>query len=637
VRRIEQIQNPEPIRRTRNRDERLSSWLSTGLDDDLSGRKDWELMCQECLRQYAAVPKNPVRRLPFDGAPNIEVPIGAIGVDSVAAQMTDTIWGNSRTFTVLGSKDWEKHAKAFQTFVNKLTMQKSVGLRAAYDNQVMDKVQLGTGCYYTPWTEATRTTGSHQIIQRGPRVYSIDPDNLIVPPGATDNIEELPRVTLRFLWTQGDYDLRKRTRKWKEDAEPMKSGMVSMVRQARERLAQTREPGDGPAPDKYQIGEVYCYFDYMGMGMEQTLLATYDFTSRRVLDVQYQPYDQRPITVSRYQPRPHMFMGLGPMEMQAALQNTVTEWHNFAEANAKLANARVWASRRGATADKIKITPFKTIQLNNPKEDLIPLVMADIYPSVLQYISADIMLAERRIGVNEMSMGQARGNLGSRTPAATAGALLKQFNRRFVLAYEADRAALADAMRQCILRYQERVKNGDDPEPDIRAMIGQQDAQLVMEVLRQPAEEIWNSVTLEVTASSESLNRETMRQNVILATNIMTQYYEKTVQLLGALGLPPEQMKAIGMKVFEHSTEWMDRFLRTFDEVRDPSIFLLSPEEVNSGQQAAMGGGAAGGLEGLGQLLGALGGNAGGPPTPNGTPPNGPVPGGGAQPAGRQA
>lgn len=636
MRRVEQIEQPEPIRRTRIRDERISSWVSTGLDDDLSGRRDQEMEWQEDLRQYYAVPRNPIRKIPFDGAPNIEVPIGAIGVDSVAAQMTDTIWGNSRTFTVLGSDGWEKHAKAFQTFVNKLAMQTSVGLRAAYDNQVMDKVQLGTGCYYTPWTEAIRTTGSHQIIQRGPRVYSIDPDNCIVPPGSTDDIEELPRVTLRFLWTQGDYDLRKRSRKWKEDAEAMKSGMVSRVRQTRERFAQTREPGDGPAPNKYQIGDVYCYFDYMGMGMEQCLLATYDFTSRRVLDVQYQPNDIRPITVSRYQQRAHLFYGYGPMSMQSALQNSVTEWHNFAEANAKLANARVWASRRGATSDKIKITPFKTIQLNNPKEDLIPLVMADVYPSVLQYISADIMLAERRIGVNEMSMGQARGNLGSRTPAATAGALLKQFNRRFVLAYEGDRQALAEAMRQCICRYQERVANGDDVESDIQKMIGPKDASLVMELLRHPAEEIWNSVTLEVTASSESLNRETMRQNIILATNIMSQYYEKTFQLLAQLGIAPEKMKEIGLKVFEHSTEWMDRFLRTFDEVRDPSIFLLWPEEVENGQ-AAMGGGAAGGLQGISELLGQLGGNAGGAPPTNGTPPNGPVPGGGAQPAGGQA
>lgn len=627
MRRVEKIVTAEPLRRTAKRDERLQSWIGPALDDALSGRKDQDLIWQECLRQYAAVPKMPVRKLPFDGAPNIEVPIGAIGCDSIEAQITDTIWNNSRTFTVMGSAGWEKHGKAFQAFVNKLAVQRSVNLRTAFDHFSLDNVQLGTGVYYTPWTEAYRTTGSHQIVQRGPRAYSIAPEDIIVPPGATEDIESLPFAALRFYWTEGDYRARARARKWKIEAEPMKSGMISLVRQARERLAQTREPNDGVTQGKYQIADVYCYFDY-DRPDEQVLLVTYDFTSRRILDVQYQPNDERPITVGRYQPRAHMFYGMGPMEMQSQLQDGITEWHNFAEANAKLANARVWASRRGATADKLKITPFKTIQLNNPKEDLIPLVMADIYPSVLQYISADIMLAERRIGVNEMSMGQARGNLGSRTPAATAGALLKQFNRRFVLAYEANRQALAEAVRQCIVRYQERVKNGDEGEiePDIRQMIGQKDAALVMEVLRQPAEEIWNSVTIEVTASSESLNRESNRQNIILATNIMTQYYDKTFQLLQAIGTPPDKMKEIGIKILEHASEWMERFLRSFDEVRDPSLFLLSPEEVASGT-APMGGGASGGLENLGQLLSAFGGNEGAPagPTQPGT--NGAGPG----------
>ena len=83
------------IRLSREVREKLERWLTLEIEDALSARSALEERWKECLRQYEGTPEKEIRTVPIEGAPNIEVPVGAIAADSIFAHTIDTIFGVS--------------------------------------------------------------------------------------------------------------------------------------------------------------------------------------------------------------------------------------------------------------------------------------------------------------------------------------------------------------------------------------------------------------------------------------------------------------------------------------------------------------------------------------------------------------
>jgi len=141
------------------------------------------------------------------------------------------------------------------------------------------------------------------------------------------------------------------------------------------------------------------------------------------------------------------------------------------------------------------------------------------------------------------------------------------------------------------MRYRERVKMGDKAVEDhIKMIVGDRDAEFILDILR--IDELENSVAIEFTASSASVNREADRQNAIMLVNILGQYYQQTVQLTMMAADPnvPDAVRDVITKVAKAGTEIMDRTIRTFEQVRDPSTFLVDATDSldMAGQEAAM-------------------------------------------------
>src|SRR6185437_6671880 len=98
-----------------------------------------------------------------------------------------------------------------------------------------------------------------------------------------------------------------------------------------------------------------------------------------------------------------------------------------------------------------------------------------------------IAMAERRVGINDLSTPRPSAVLGSRTPGITALSMLQQVNRRFTPAFDAVRLACAGAVRQCLYRYQERLLAGDrESERHIRRVLGDAEGDLVISLLKDP-------------------------------------------------------------------------------------------------------------------------------------------------------
>lgn len=579
--------NLPKIVRSTERDARLAGQLSMEIEDALTALRPLARVWVEAKRQYAGIPKRPMRDVPVPNAPNIEVPLGALLADDVYAQATDTLFTASPLITVRPVDTlWVDHAKAAQDWVNWLCTNE-LNLRPAVNNAFLDNTQLGTGIFYIPFVEHTKKDRLYKTTYRSPRVFAVSPEDFIVPPGSRGDIQLDRWVAVRFYYTKGELEERATKHGWDiTDAAP--TIQYDIVRMQHERKANMR--GNTPMwREVYEICEVYCYFDYDEDGMDEDLLVTFDRTSRKVLNVTFNPYDTRPIEVMRYQLRAHLPYGIGIMEMVQPMQEEVTELHCYTMLNIFLANARVWAIAESSYPhDTIEIKPgdVKKFQTDDIRKAIGELKMSEVYPSAFQAQMASIQLAERRVGTSGAAGLLAKG--GSRTPGVTALSLLQQVNRRFAPAFDGMREATGAAVRQAIVRYAERVKAGDKETIDhITMVMGAERATLIVELLR--TDNFANSVAVEFTASSAQVNREADRQNSIMVANLLGQYYGQTASLAMQAAnqqMPPE-VRAVLLDVAAKGTEMMERTLRTFDSVRDPKTFLLNLESMEAGMEAA--------------------------------------------------
>lgn len=567
---------------------RLNTWFTEEYFDATSARNRIDNLWRELLRMYDGVPKTQVKNTPIENAPNLEVTIGASATDTAYAQMIDLIYTISPLVTVreLGaSGQYTKHAKALQKLANYLP--KESGLRPASEHAIFDCNQLGTGFYYIPFVEDVTKTHSYEITNRRPVIYAMAPEDVLMPGGSREDLQTIPWLALRFYHTRSEIETYAKFRNWNiTKFAPCASS--DWVRHRRERLSRTTD-NLARRNDIFETQHVFAHFDIDGDGIEEDIQFVWDVTSQDIALIRYMPYDCRPVEKMCYQIRPHMAYGVGVMEMVASYQEEMTELHNHQLLNVLLANCRLWKARYGAVRDgTMTIFPNKLIEMANP-DDLKGEQLADIYnslPATQQMVAA---LAEQRVGLNNLVQPRQSQVFGNRTPGITAMSLLQQVNKRFTPAFDAVRLGTSGAIMQCLYRYSERIRDGDmEVEQHIKQVCGDTDGALVIDLLSK--RDFATNVTVELTASSASINRDADRQNMIMLANLLGQYYEKSLQLMTIASNPqvPKEVRDVAMKISVSSGELIDRVVRTFDQVRDPSTFILSMEgEIADSQESA--------------------------------------------------
>jgi hypothetical protein len=566
----------QPLAYTVDRLDDFVRWWDRELEDAISSRQPQEAVWRDNLRQYDGVPVRAVRNIPYENASNIEVTLGAIATDAVYAQAIDTIFTVSPIVTtrpISGDQFPERvqRAKALQDHIG-WGVANEWGLRSAADESILDDVKLGTGVYYVPFVEDVRKTKSMTVKQRGPRILSVPIEDAFVPGGSYEDQQRTRWLALRFWYTSSELRDQARAGQW-DISEAQAAGAVGWVRTRREMLG--RSWTQNIYADLYEVFRLWAVYDIDGDGVDEDLLCVWDRTSRKLLHIAYNKYDNRPTEWMRYQIRGHLAYGLGVMDMIRPYQEECTSIHNFALDNALLANARFWKTRDASIGESMKIYPGAVKYMNDP-EDVQPEQMADIYPSMGALQSFPIAMAERRVGINDLSTPRPSAVLGSRTPGITALSLLQQTNRRFTPAFDSIRLATAGAVKQCLYREQEQLLAGDkELEDHILSVHGAQAGADIIAALKD--EKFDSGYAIELTASSATVNRDVERQNALLLVNILGQYYEKSLQLVALAANPqtPAPVRDVAQKIANAASEIIERTLRTFDQVRDPMAFLV--------------------------------------------------------------
>lgn len=573
----------------------LSSWVGGEIERALAARRHQETSWLNNLRLYESIPYRRVKNIPIVNASNLEIPLGAIASDAIFAQMLNLFFRIDPPITAREIAADGKHSediKALQRFID-IQMRARVGLREAVENTLLDDTQLGTGVFYIPWRERVKKTQSlATVIERGPVIRSLPVEDFLMPGGAYSNIQDMRWVAAREWLTLSDLELRRQNLRW-DITGASSTTSQDAVRQARERLGRhpRQNPGsnDSAESDLYQIWNLYGLYDIDGDGIAEDLLVTFDYGGQSIMNWRFNPFDRRPFEDMRYQPRAHLFYGMGVIEMQRAFQETVTRFYNTWIDNALLANTRFWLGRTNAFPDNsMRIWPNRFVPVPNPQTDVNSIAMSDVYPSSERAILQTIALAEKRTGINDLTSPQSNSVLGTRTPGITALSVLQQANERFVPAYTSATNAISSAARQVLYRYQERfLANDEDAMQDVRDMLGIEDGNRVINLLSDPTFD--NNVVVELASADTSANKESDRQNWLALVQQIIIIGEKIAQLAQLIESPEtgNLTKEVAKQLVAIANEILDRTLRTFDQVRDPATFLVDIQDELDAADAA--------------------------------------------------
>lgn len=613
-------QNPEgaelePLRLGTEKKNELAAWTSVELDMAQSARYTQEEQWRTSLRQYAGRPVQKQRNVPIENAPNIEVSLGAIVADSIYAQAIDLAFAHtqSRVLTVrtTGGARSTEDAHAIQRLVDILSRKPFLNLRAAGEHAILDTVQLGTGIYYVPWYEAMVKTDIETMRWAGPRLVPVPPEDIFVPGGAYEDIQLMRWLGYRTWPTLKELSFRAKRSGWDLMGVQTASN-VDQVRQAREQLGKTHSDVEHSG-QRIELFDMYAHYDVDNDGIDESILYFFDRSSQRVIAAGWTPFERRPFTDMRYQIRAHLFYGIGVVEMLQQYQEAVTETLNYWLLNMFLANCRAWKAPPGVIPDGTALMwPNKVFELSEP-EALQEMKLSDAYnsgPVALQILST---FAERRTGAPE-SQPRPSQILQSRTPATTALSAFQAVNRRFTPAFSQIAHGTANAFKQVLFRYSERIRMED---PSVRnyfeRLLGPEDAERAINIMR--SRDFDDEVEIELTAASPSISQDTDKQNQLLLVNILTQYYQGVLQMAVIANNPqmPPQVKDVALQIAERASEVIERTLQTFENVRDPESFLVRLQgEMDRGMERLD----PEGLRGVDQLVGLLNAGTGAPAGP---------------------
>ena len=549
----------------------FSEYIYHEVEDAITQRNQQESTWIQSLRDYEARPTQAVVNVPIEDAPNIVVPLCAIAAESIYSISVDLIFGTTPTLTIR-SQDATTQ-KALQALVNKLSASPDVNFRAAVEHGILDDVMLGTAVFYVPWVEATKKTDINRVKYFGPRIYAVPPEDILTRGGSVDSIELLPWIGYRTYPTEHELLIKAKKLNLNLDG-VVPVGSIDNVRTTREQMARASQSGVR-MQKVYENYDLYGTYDIDEDGEAEDFLVFYDRTSHKLMRIQFNPYERRPFEKMCYQIRAHQFNGMGVPEMLRYLQDEISKIHNNRTLNMMLANNRMWVSKTGTfPTGHVRVWPNRNIEVSDTA-DVKELKLSDVYTSEPMAEAADMQLAERRVG-SELPMPKPSQLMSSRTPATTTMSMLQQINRRFTPAFDQMRRAASGAMKQCLYRIQEQLlANNTDVQRWIVQLVGQQFGAAAIAVLADPRFD--DEVTVELTASSVTVNRDVDKQEWLQLVDRLSIYYEKILQLASIALNPqtPPEVAMVAKQIAEKSAEVVDRVLRTFDSIRDPEQLIV--------------------------------------------------------------
>ncbi len=612
-------------------------WLSdqiTQLSNEYEGkREEWT----RYEHAYKAHPEAPKQR-PFIGASTDNIPLIASMVDPIHARLETGIFRQNPPFRLTARrKSMMRYEKALERFVN-FYMRNVIDSRKVSSPRLLELAKLGTCVFYVDyridkkarWVYiGGKAVKQDTVVAQGPILEGVELSDFLFPALYQD-VQACPLVARRIRTTIPNVKALARTG-WLANVEEICGfgGRERTVVEEGIEDANNLNSIMSNEDSEIVVYEVFFRYDVEGKGEQQMLRAvvhldTSDGKGESPLTVlQLRVNDawhgQYPFVVINYTINNQSLLGTGLCEMVYPFQESVKRYHQLAQDNAFIANAKMFAAKRGTPGleGDIKAYSGKTFYLDNPAQDLIPIAMGDIYPSTLMERQNLLGLAEKRTGVSDYMVGRESPVVGSRATATSTLALIQEGTKRVEQVMENIRVGYSEVVEMFFHLWAQHGTYDLDDIP----FGTEEDAKLVEEFFTTvaPKARLGGAFSVDIGVSDATTNRQVQQQMQLALINVMQGYLKQLLelgQLVTQMGNVPQFLELIREVIESASTMYRD-LLSKYDipnaEDYLPDVLKLIPQVgTPDGSTPGSGGDGAGastpgGLSGMDAVLSMVG------------------------------
>ena len=548
-------------------------------------------------RAYKAIPKVAVKNFPWPNASNIVAPLIGMAVDAIVARLMRALLGTKDFCEVeIKSKKWE-HLEVpnpeDSTTPMKLSMEKEVrdwvsnfvkasGARDRLRTLFADCAKLGDGFLKPIWAEEERMyhgyNESGQVVEMpvpeyaGVRWTVPAPDD-IIPPRGFDEWQQLPFTVhvLRYTWAElqefiglegyrniGEIETAVKAKSIKKTDEQIRSDPRHV------QATETASLGDvGPAQiftfyelnGKWPLETVNPETNAPGLTYQDAIL-TYSLDHNLFIRSIMNPFfgKARHLVRVPFLVVEHELYGMGVAEQIEQFQEAASTAHNQVTDAGTAANAAIVVmGDETDLGNEREVYPGMKIVTPNPDKDVRVMHLGADSNTLGAMEEKAIRYAEARSGVSPYHLGMESTVVGSRATATGTTALIGEGNLRFWMSIDDIRHAVEECLYLTIGLEQQMRPEGHQwaegrfiqfPQGDVRTSIG-----------------------LQLTLTSEKINRDMEIQNLQLLMQVLNEYYMRIMQasaLMQSPGVPPVH-KLVIAQVMDASLQIVKRFVERFD------------------------------------------------------------------------
>jgi hypothetical protein len=286
---------------------------------------------------------------------------------------------------------------------------------------------------------------------------------------------------------------------------------------------------------------------------------TVHLPTKSLVRVDYNPFfnQQKPYDVARYVKVPGSFFGMGLYHMLNGFQDEVTTMHNQRIDNNTISNVSMFkAIKNGSIMEGEPLFPGRILFVDS-MEEIMPMPMGQPNQADLATEQAAMSYATKRTGLSEIDYGVSNTNTAYGT-ATGLNQLSQESKKRGDMPMMSLRNAVGGIGLKVLELYQQRNQRQKQV-----FVLGDEDGDLMEQVLQFPTEIIRLGLAVEVTASSTKNSKELeLRANTILFQQLIG-YYTQMQQFMSVATSPqvPPAVAQAAMAAVQGMSIMMERIL----------------------------------------------------------------------------
>lgn len=533
-------------------------------------RKPLEDRWLRYLQAYKAFPKEDIKQFPWPGASNLVIPEIGTQTDKIYSRIMamlftpDSVW--STTAIRPDMVDFAPKLQEFLTWAQ--THELNVYNEVA--DWVLELCKIGTSIlkvrYNRQWQKLidyreAQTMDNNDIraqsgtrwmmTNNSPVLEHIPIWDIYLPSNAID-IQSASWLAHRFRLSYSEY-YKRVTQGIYRQLPYLTPGMFIQQQNDITRAREDLDRFKTSRSDDYEFIEFWCSMDVDGDGAEEAIVLTVDLQTQEYTRIDFNsfPFQERPFEAARFMRQEKRFYGIGIAEMLLPFQEEISTMHNQRIDNGSIVNMPLFKT---LATSKIRtnepLFPGRVLRLNT-MDEFAAVQQATPMESTVDDEKMSQNYAVERTGGNDYVFGGDQPSIGY-SAAAVAAQQLREGAKRFDQTLREIRKALSKQGLRIVELYQQFNQGG-------KAFVvqGPEDGSITTAILQFPLQFARFGISIDVTATSASYNKEMeLRANMLILGDVM-KYYNQLMQYVQIALNPqvPPQFKqlakdaAIGMAV----------------------------------------------------------------------------------------